>query len=153
MILNFGQISETISPVEGAAQTIIAVAMDPVNDIIYYADIVSFGVHRMNLLGLNDVFPFLSLSPIVPLSYFSHFSLLIILSPSSLSLPLTFSLPSTSSPSPLSLLPSLTLSFTDQTDTHILYQHPTAITSLAVDFESQNLYFIDSHERRLEVVS
>ncbi|CAI8011778.1 Low-density lipoprotein receptor-related protein 4 [Geodia barretti] len=82
---------DVVVPVDVAAQTITSVAMDPINGVIYYATLDTFGIHRVNLTGENQ--------------------------------------------------------------TSILDEHPTAITSLEVDYATQNVYFVDSYENRLEVAS
>ena len=85
---------------------------------------------------ISHSFPYLppsslsSLSPIPPLS--SH--------PPSL---LPFPPPPPPPPPPPS--PS------DRTPHLILNEHPMAVTSLAVDWDSQNLYWVDSQEKRVEV--
>ena len=38
-------------PVDVAAQTITSVTMDPINGVIYYATLDTFGIHRVNLTG------------------------------------------------------------------------------------------------------
>ena len=48
--------------------------------------------------------------------------------------------PSLPSPSP-----------SDHTPHLILSEHPMAVTSLAIDWDSQNLYWVDSQEKRVEV--
>ncbi|CAI8006362.1 Low-density lipoprotein receptor-related protein 4 [Geodia barretti] len=83
--------ADVVVPVDVAAQTITSVAMDPINGVIYYATLDTFGIHRVNLTGENQ--------------------------------------------------------------TSILDEHPTAITSLEVDYATQNVYFVDSYENRLEVAS
>jgi sugar lactone lactonase YvrE len=45
------------------------------------------------------------------------------------------------------------LNVSDGTETVILNQHPTDIVSLEVDVSSQNLYFVDAYERRVEVTT
>jgi hypothetical protein len=83
--------ADVVALVDVAAQTITSVAMDPINGVIYYATLDTFGIHRVNLTGENQ--------------------------------------------------------------TSILDEHPTAITSLEVDYATQNVYFVDSYENRLEVAS